>query len=174
MNLRMPLRHGETLFELDSAGKRITIEPSRLRDLDLSALGVRFAFGFLISVIVGAIGMAAGDQVAGLFLAFPAILPASLTLIAREDGEDKAKVDAAGACFGSVGARGVRRGIVVLASPPGARACGAGRAGRMGCRRDRRLSGRAGTPPRVMHAQGERAAVILSRVWGARRLRSRR
>jgi hypothetical protein len=103
MNLRMPLRHGETLFELDSAEEPITINPSRLRELDLSALGVRFAFGFLISVIVGAIGLAAGDRVAGLFLAFPAILPASLTLIAREDGEDNARVDAAGACFGSVG-----------------------------------------------------------------------
>jgi hypothetical protein len=95
-------RHG-TLFKHDSSEEPITIEPSRLRDLDVSGLAVRFAFGFVISVIVGAIGLAAGDRVAGLFLAFPAILPASLTLIAEEDGEDEAKVDAAGACFGGLG-----------------------------------------------------------------------
>jgi uncharacterized membrane protein (GlpM family) len=103
MNLRMSLRQNQTLFKRDSVEERITIEPSRLRELDVGALGVRFAFGFTVSVIVGAIGLAAGDRVAGLFLAFPAILPASLTLIAEEDGEDKAKVDAAGACFGGVG-----------------------------------------------------------------------
>jgi hypothetical protein len=103
MNLRMSLHHHEMLFKRDSSEEPITIEPSRLRDLDTSALAVRFAFGFVISVIVGAIGLAAGDLVAGLFLAFPAILPASLTLIAEEDGEDEAKVDAAGACFGGLG-----------------------------------------------------------------------
>jgi hypothetical protein len=103
MNLRMSLRQNQTLFKRDSVEERIAIEPSRLRDLDVRALAVRFAFGFVISVTVGAVGLAAGDRVAGLFLAFPAILPASLTLIAGEDGEDKAKVDAAGACFGAVG-----------------------------------------------------------------------
>ena len=103
MNLRMPLRQGQTLFELDSGEERITFEVSRLRDLDFGDLAVRFAFGFLISAVVGAIGLATGDRIAGLFLAFPAILPASLTLIARKDGEDEAKVDAVGACFGSAG-----------------------------------------------------------------------
>jgi uncharacterized membrane protein (GlpM family) len=99
----MALRQNETLFKRDSVDEQITIESSRLRDLEVKALAVRFAFGFTISVLVGAIGLAAGDRIAGLFLAFPAILPASLTLIADEDGEEKAKVDAAGACFGSVG-----------------------------------------------------------------------
>jgi hypothetical protein len=103
MNLWMSLRQNQTLFKRDSVEERIAIEPSRLRDLDVRALAVRFAFGFVISVTVGAIGLVAGDRIAGLFLAFPAILPASLTLIADEDGEDKAKVDAAGACFGAVG-----------------------------------------------------------------------
>ncbi len=103
MGLRTTVRHNETLFRLDSREKSITFEPERLREIDLKALGVRFAFGFLISVIVGAIGLTAGDRVAGLFLAFPAILPASLTLIAEQDGEDKAKVDAAGATFGGLG-----------------------------------------------------------------------
>jgi uncharacterized membrane protein (GlpM family) len=103
MGVRMALRQNETLFKRDSVDEQITIESSRLRDLEVKALAVRFAFGFTISVLVGAIGLAAGDRIAGLFLAFPAILPASLTLIADEDGEEKAKVDAAGACFGSVG-----------------------------------------------------------------------
>ncbi len=103
MNVRTSLRQNKTMFKVDSAEEGLTLAPSRLRDLDVNGLAVRFAFGFLISVIVGAIGLVAGDRVAGLFLAFPAILPASLTLIAEEDGEDKAKVDAAGACFGAVG-----------------------------------------------------------------------
>jgi hypothetical protein len=103
MNLGRSVREHKTLFELDSAEERIRFEPSRLRDIDLNGLAVRFAFGFLLSVVVGAIGLSAGDRVAGLFLAFPAILPASLTLIAEKDGEDKAEVDAAGACFGSLG-----------------------------------------------------------------------
>ncbi len=38
-----------------------------------------------------------------MFLAFPAILPASLTLIAKNEGNDEAEIDAAGACFGGAG-----------------------------------------------------------------------
>ena len=103
MDLRTTLRRHETLFKVDSREEPISIEPSRLRDCDLKSLVIRFVFGFVISVIIGAIGLAAGDRVAGLFLAFPAILPASVTLIAQQDGEDKAKVDSAGACFGGLG-----------------------------------------------------------------------
>ncbi len=63
---------------------------------------VRFAFGFAVSAIVGIVTNVFGDRVGGLFLAFPAILPASLTLIAREDGDHSAKINAAGATIGGV------------------------------------------------------------------------
>jgi uncharacterized membrane protein (GlpM family) len=103
MNVRTSVHRDETLFARDSVEERVAFEPSRLRDVDVKGLAVRFVFGFVISVAVGAIGLSAGDRVAGLFLAFPAILPASLTLIAAEDGEEEATVDAVGACFGCVG-----------------------------------------------------------------------
>jgi hypothetical protein len=103
MNARSELHRNRTLFARDSRDEEMTVEPRRLREVDVKGLVIRFVFGFAISVIVGVIGLVAGDRTAGLFLAFPAILPASLTLIAENDGDDKAKVDAAGACFGGLG-----------------------------------------------------------------------
>jgi len=66
-------------------------------------LAVRFAFGFVVSVLVGLIALGGANRVAGLFLAFPAILPASLTLISREDGREAAIGDAFGASLGGFG-----------------------------------------------------------------------
>jgi hypothetical protein len=63
---------------------------------------VRFAFGGAITVATGIIGNVWGPLVAGLFLAFPAILPASLTLVKQHDGRDEAVDDARGARLGSV------------------------------------------------------------------------
>jgi uncharacterized membrane protein (GlpM family) len=103
MSVPSPVRESQMLLELDSRNERITFERARLRDIDLKALGIRFVFGFCVSVLVGLIGLAAGDRVAGLFLAFPAILPASLTLIAQKDGKFQAQVDAAGASLGALG-----------------------------------------------------------------------
>jgi protein-S-isoprenylcysteine O-methyltransferase Ste14 len=39
----------------------------------------------------------------GMFLAFPAILPASLTLIERDAGKQEASIDAEGAIIGAIG-----------------------------------------------------------------------
>lgn len=103
MNVGTAVHQDETLFVRDNVAEHVAFEPSRLREIDVKGLAVRFVFGFVISVVVGAIGLSAGDRVAGLFLAFPAILPASLTLIAEREGEDEAKVDAVGACFGCLG-----------------------------------------------------------------------
>lgn len=64
---------------------------------------VRFAFGGAISVLTGVIGHAWGPWIAGLFLAFPAILPASLTLVKRHDGRAQAVDDARGARLATVG-----------------------------------------------------------------------
>ncbi len=41
--------------------------------------------------------------IGGLFLAFPAILPASATLIEGHSGKEKAKHDTWGAAFGAIG-----------------------------------------------------------------------
>src|SRR5918911_335950 len=64
---------------------------------------VRFAFGGLITAFAGFLGTKYGHAVGGLFLAFPAILPASLTLVKKHEGEVAAGDDAAGAVAGSIG-----------------------------------------------------------------------
>jgi hypothetical protein len=64
---------------------------------------VRFVFGGAITVAAGLIAKAFGPGIGGLFLAFPAILPASVTLVKRHAGQDSAGVDSLGAAFGSLG-----------------------------------------------------------------------
>lgn len=77
----------------------------------------RFVLGGLITVSAGLIAEKWGPSVGGLFLAFPAIFPASATLIEKHEKEakqkkglagaarakDAAAVDAAGASIGSIG-----------------------------------------------------------------------
>jgi len=78
---------------------------------------LRFAMGGFITVAAGVIANARGPVVGGLFLAFPAIFPATATLIARHEQQRKtrhglngvqrgisaAAVDAAGTALGSIG-----------------------------------------------------------------------
>lgn len=64
---------------------------------------VRFLLGGIITVSTGLVAHAYGPAAGGLFLAFPAILPASLTLVKEHDGRREAADDARGARLGSVG-----------------------------------------------------------------------
>ena len=64
----------------------------------------------------GAIAKIWGPSVAGMFLAFPALLPASLTLVKRHDGRDKAVDDARGGRLGSLGLVGFALIVVGLAA----------------------------------------------------------
>lgn len=63
---------------------------------------MRFAFGAAISLVAGLIGMKFGPAVGGVFLGFPAILPASLTLIQRNEGKEQAAIDSLGAVLGAL------------------------------------------------------------------------
>ena len=77
---------------------------------------VRFVLGGSIAVIAGLLAKQYGPVLGGLFLAFPAIFPASATLVEKHEREKKqragiantvrgrqaASVDAAGAAVGSV------------------------------------------------------------------------
>jgi hypothetical protein len=63
---------------------------------------MRFAFGAAISLAAGLIGMKLGPLVGGVFLGFPAILPASLTLIEKKAGKDQAAIDSEGAILGAI------------------------------------------------------------------------
>jgi hypothetical protein len=67
---------------------------------------VRFLAGGLITAATGLIAKKFGSVVAGLFLAFPAIFPASVTLIAKHEKERKQKA----------GYDGTRRGRAAAAA----------------------------------------------------------
>jgi hypothetical protein len=62
---------------------------------------LRFVFGGLISVATGLIANAWGAVIGGLFLAFPAVLPASLAFVSEEDGRRCAAEDASGSRIGA-------------------------------------------------------------------------
>jgi hypothetical protein len=92
---------------------------------DLSALAatkwheyaIRFFFGGAITVIAGMLAKEFGPVFGGLFLAFPAIFPASATMVEKHEREKKleagmsgssrgrqaAALDARGAAVGSIG-----------------------------------------------------------------------
>ncbi len=63
---------------------------------------LRFVFGGTIAVVAALVAEQAGPVAGGLFLAFPAILPASLTLVKKHDGRAQADDDARGARLGAV------------------------------------------------------------------------
>jgi Protein of unknown function (DUF3147) len=93
--------------------------------VDLSVLGqtkwyeyaIRFLFGGIITGVAGLIAQRFGPGIGGLFLAFPAIFPASATLIEKHErqkkekeglqgtqrGREVASIDAAGSAMGSIG-----------------------------------------------------------------------
>jgi hypothetical protein len=63
---------------------------------------VRFAFGAAVSLAAALVGLRF-PQLGGVFLAFPAIMPASLTLVERDGGRREAAIDAQGAILGALG-----------------------------------------------------------------------
>jgi uncharacterized protein DUF3147 len=98
----------------------VQIDPAGFKEAKWHEQVLRFVFGGLITAAAGAIGKKWGPGVAGLFLAFPAIFPASVTLVEKHERErkqrkglhgqqrgiDAASDDAAGAAMGSVGLLG--------------------------------------------------------------------
>ncbi|MFZ0299784.1 MAG: DUF3147 family protein [Candidatus Sulfotelmatobacter sp.] len=96
---------------------RIQVDLSTLRQGKWYEYAVRFLFGGIITALAGIIAKKFGPGIGGLFLAFPAIFPASATLIEKHEKEKKeslglhgtargrsaASVDAAGSSMGSIG-----------------------------------------------------------------------
>jgi hypothetical protein len=82
---------------------RPLLAPDKLKQVAWWEYAIRFAFGGVITVITGLLAKHIGPAFAGMFLAFPAILPASLTLVKHHDGRKKAADDARGARVGAVG-----------------------------------------------------------------------
>jgi Protein of unknown function (DUF3147) len=95
----------------------VRLNLSALRETRWYEYLIRFALGGAMTVIAGLIAARFGPIVGGLFLAFPAIFPASATLIEKHVRERKeraglsgarrakeaAALDAAGATLGSFG-----------------------------------------------------------------------
>jgi hypothetical protein len=90
---------------------------SALKDTKWYELAVRFVFGGSITAITGMLASRYGPVFGGLFLAFPALFPASATLLEKHEREKKRKagissttrgreaagLDARGAAIGSIG-----------------------------------------------------------------------
>lgn len=95
----------------------IHVRPAALKETKLQEYLIRFVLGGLATAAAGAIAQYFGPDAGGVFLAFPAILCASLTLIEQHErerkkkaglkgarrGKDAAALDAAGASLGGVG-----------------------------------------------------------------------
>ena len=95
----------------------ITVNFASLTETKPHEYLLRFAFGGLVTAVVGVITSAFGPVIGGLFLAFPSIFPATVTLVERHEARKKeqhgmagaqqarcaAAADAAGAAIGSFG-----------------------------------------------------------------------
>src|SRR6185369_12579982 len=95
----------------------VAVNTSGLKQTRWYEFGVRFLLGGLVTAGAAAIAKALGPSFGGLFLAFPAILAASVTLVEKHERESKKKnglrgairgrqaaaADAAGAAMGSPG-----------------------------------------------------------------------
>jgi hypothetical protein len=98
----------------------IEIKLGALKTIKPHEIAVRFLFGGACTVMAGLIAKHWGPGIGGLFLAFPAIFPATASLIAKHEKEEKAEigrdgtergrlaagVDAAGTSIGCIGLAG--------------------------------------------------------------------
>jgi hypothetical protein len=99
---------------------RVSIELSALKRTRWYEFALRMVLGGLVTVATGLIAQRYGPAIGGLFLAFPAIFPASATLVEREEtqkkrragilhsvrGRQAAGLDASGAMLGAVALMG--------------------------------------------------------------------
>jgi len=91
----------------------IGTQVAKVGDLRIRELIVRFIFGAITSAVAGSLSILFSPIIGGVFLAFPAILAASLTLIAEEEDMEESREDARGAAVGAL-ALGAFAGIGVL------------------------------------------------------------
>lgn len=88
---------------MTSDDTRIRLDLSKLKETSWKGYAIRFLFGGAVTAFTGWVAAKYGPVVGGLFLAFPAILPASVTLVREHENADAAGQDAYGAMLGSVG-----------------------------------------------------------------------
>jgi PncC family amidohydrolase len=81
----------------------LAVAPRGLRRLRPGELLLRFGFGAAVSALAASVALSGGPRLGGLYLAFPAILPATLTLLEKKEGLAQAVSDIRGATIGSIG-----------------------------------------------------------------------
>jgi hypothetical protein len=82
---------------------RPSFAAGRVRQASLKAMLIRFVVGAVTSIAAGGVDLIWGARAAGVLLAFPAILAASLTLIEKQEDSDEARDDSRGAVLGGCG-----------------------------------------------------------------------
>ncbi|MGB7600106.1 MAG: DUF3147 family protein [Candidatus Sulfotelmatobacter sp.] len=96
---------------------KIKVDTTGLRNSKWYEFALRFSFGGAVTAFAGLVAKRYGPEVGGLFLAFPAIVPATATLIRKREQQKKesagydgaergraaAAVDVAGAAMGGFG-----------------------------------------------------------------------
>ncbi len=85
----------------DRVEERPAFSLDKLKETSARELIIRFLAGAVTSAVSGAVGLAFGPRVGGILLGFPAIMAASLTLIAEEEDKAEAREDARGAIVGA-------------------------------------------------------------------------
>ena len=88
---------------LDDDLEPVGFDWSKLSKASPPELLIRFVFGGGIALVAAISGSLFGPRFGGLFLAFPAVLPATLTLIEKQEGTTKAWADASGGVLGAIG-----------------------------------------------------------------------
>lgn len=85
----------------DRVQERPSFSLSKVKQTSARELIIRFVAGAGTSVASGLVTLGFGPRVGGILLGFPAIMAASLTLIAQEEDARDAREDARGAIVGA-------------------------------------------------------------------------
>jgi Protein of unknown function (DUF3147) len=97
----------------------IQIDFAALKETSAKDYAIRFVLGGLVTVATGLVANKFGPAVGGLFLAFPAIFPATATLVASQQRDKKQRLGLNGELRGrlavAVEAKGTSLGALGLA-----------------------------------------------------------
>jgi len=88
---------------LDDDLEPVGLDWAKLSKASPPELLIRFVFGGGIALVAAISGSLFGPRFGGLFLAFPAVLPATVTLIEKKEGTTNAWADASGGVLGAIG-----------------------------------------------------------------------
>ncbi len=92
---------------------RVHFDFSALRRSRWHDYALRFLFGGAVTAATGLVAKHFGPVIGGLFLAFPAIFPASVTLVAKHEQQKKTKAGMPGASRGRMAAALDARGAAI-------------------------------------------------------------